>query len=224
MRKYKQYREPYNEEYELSYDTPESWWLSVEDQYDYLQDLALKIFSITPHSASCERIFSTLGWLYGKRRQRLSLSKIEAMAKIRSFNISNIKKELAFASQTFTEAELRDMVMESTFLMDDDDDDDEHNDDDFENTSIDTSNNNIYVAIEDLFDLDQVPLYPGNDNEFEDEDELSEINESDENNSDSNRSKEEKDDDSSNYNYNIEELTAEMMWDNPNFSTDEEDQ
>jgi len=33
------------------------------------------------------------------------------MAKIRSFNISNIKKELAFASQTFTEAELRDMVI-----------------------------------------------------------------------------------------------------------------
>ena len=31
-------------------------------------------------------------------------------------------------------------------------------------------------------------------------------------------------DDSSNYNNNIKELTAEMMWDNPNFNTDEEDQ
>ncbi|CAI2175125.1 9310_t:CDS:2, partial [Funneliformis geosporum] len=77
--------------------------------------------------------------------------------------------------------------------------------------SIDTSNNSIYVAIEDLFDLDQVLLYPGNNNEFENEDELSEINESNENNSDLNKSQEEKDDNSSNYNYNIKELTTEMM-------------
>ena len=26
----------------------------------------LKIFAIIPHSASCERMFSALGWLYGK--------------------------------------------------------------------------------------------------------------------------------------------------------------
>ncbi|CAI2195747.1 16224_t:CDS:2, partial [Funneliformis geosporum] len=38
-----------------------------------------------------------------------------------------------------------------------------------------------------LFDLDQFPLYLRNDNEFENEDELSEINESDENNSDLNK-------------------------------------
>ncbi|CAI2179929.1 9243_t:CDS:1, partial [Funneliformis geosporum] len=75
-----------------------------------------------------------------------------------------------------------------------------------------------------LFDLDQVPLYPENDNEFVDEDELSDINESDKNNSDLNKSQEEKDDNSSNYNYNIKELIAEMMWDNSDYSTVEDDQ
>jgi len=63
------------------------------------------MFSITPHSdsAGCERVFSTLGWLYGKRRQRLELSKVESMAKIRSFYISNIENKLAYVSQQYTE-------------------------------------------------------------------------------------------------------------------------
>ncbi|CAI2195289.1 17182_t:CDS:2, partial [Funneliformis geosporum] len=82
----------------------------------------------------------------------------------------------------------------------------------------------LHPAYRDLFDLDQFPLYLRNDNEFENEDELSEINESDENNSDLNKSQEEKDDDSSNYNYNIKELIAEMMRDNSDYSTIKEDQ
>ena len=81
------------------------------------------IFSITPHSADCERVFSTLGWLYGKRRQRLELSKVESMAKIRSFYVFNIKNELAYVSQQHTEDKMYEMVNDSTFLQFEEEDD-----------------------------------------------------------------------------------------------------
>jgi hypothetical protein len=46
--------------------TSRTWWMSCEDQPPFAKQLVLKIFAITPHSASCERMFSALGWLYGK--------------------------------------------------------------------------------------------------------------------------------------------------------------
>jgi len=80
---------PYHEKFDSSLETPMSWWLSIKDKYKYLSELALMMFSITPHSAGCERVFSTLGWLYGKRRQRLELSKVESMALVN--NIQKIR-------------------------------------------------------------------------------------------------------------------------------------
>ena len=74
------------------------------------------IFSITPHSAGCERVFFTLGWLYGKQCQRLELSKVKAMAKIRSFYIFNIKSELVYISQQHTENEICEIINDSLFL------------------------------------------------------------------------------------------------------------
>lgn len=53
--------------YSLSNDTPKLWWLAIDDtKNNPLQQLALLIFDITPHSASCECNFSALGWIYGK--------------------------------------------------------------------------------------------------------------------------------------------------------------
>ena len=57
----------------------------INDPDDYLRSLSLKLFSITPHSVASERAFLMLGFLYGKRRQRLSLSTIEMIAKISFF-------------------------------------------------------------------------------------------------------------------------------------------
>jgi len=68
-----------------SYIKPKIWWNMINDPDDYLRSLSLKLFSITPHSVASERAFSMLGFLYGKRRQRLSLSTIEMIAKIRFF-------------------------------------------------------------------------------------------------------------------------------------------
>ena len=59
-------------------ELPISWWMSMEDNFpegeDYLVQLAIKLLSITPHAAGCERIWSSLGWFYGKRRNRLGLN------------------------------------------------------------------------------------------------------------------------------------------------------
>ena len=60
--------------------------------------------------AGCERNFSTLGWFFRDRRNRLSVSHVESMAKVRSYYLTNIKKELAYYGKDLTQQELRDSV------------------------------------------------------------------------------------------------------------------
>ncbi|CAG8856610.1 1571_t:CDS:1, partial [Gigaspora margarita] len=55
-----------------------------------------KLFSVTPHAAGCERIWSTLGWYYGKCHTRLFLGKIKNMQKLLAFYLANSKKELPY--------------------------------------------------------------------------------------------------------------------------------
>lgn len=50
-----------------------AWWRlcnPVREEENYIQKLALKILSITPHNARCERVFSVLGWFANKRRTK----------------------------------------------------------------------------------------------------------------------------------------------------------
>jgi hypothetical protein len=55
MRSYKLKIKLYHEKFKASEkETPKIWWLSTDDNQDYLQKLTLYILSITPHSASCE--------------------------------------------------------------------------------------------------------------------------------------------------------------------------
>jgi hypothetical protein len=75
----------YSTKYVSSYIKLKIWWSMVDDSDNYLKSLSLKLFSITPHSVASERAFSMLDFLYGKRRQRLSLSTIEMIARIRFF-------------------------------------------------------------------------------------------------------------------------------------------
>ncbi|CAG8628466.1 16073_t:CDS:2 [Rhizophagus irregularis] len=81
-------------------ETPYTWWFSIEDSFpkdeDYLVQLALKLFSVTPHAAGCERVWSSLGWIYGKRRTRLGLNKVENMYKLSAYYHANVKKELPY--------------------------------------------------------------------------------------------------------------------------------
>ncbi|RHZ84792.1 hypothetical protein Glove_74g306 [Diversispora epigaea] len=59
-----------------------------------------------------------LKWFFGERRTNLNLSKIESMAKIRSYYISNIDKEIQFRNKDLSESELRKNINESVITYD----------------------------------------------------------------------------------------------------------
>jgi len=118
MRTYRGQQPPFD----MSFDDVESpfmWWFSLEDSFskdkDHICQLANKLFSIIPHAAGCERIWSTLGWYYGKRRTRLSLGKIENMQKLSSFYLSNLKNELPYFSVGKTVEKLHDILYDMDF-------------------------------------------------------------------------------------------------------------
>ena len=99
---------PFDLPYVAGMDTPKIWWSSFKNQPRHLAELALRIFSINPTQASCERNFSTLKWILGERRTNLSLNRLERMAKIRLYYMTNIQHELSFFEKELTEHDLRD--------------------------------------------------------------------------------------------------------------------
>lgn len=72
MNLYKNQKPPFDDKFIASADTIINWWMSIEmkKHEDHIKSLALKIHSISPHNAACERVFSILGWYFGKRRTR----------------------------------------------------------------------------------------------------------------------------------------------------------
>ena len=101
MRQYRVREPPFDVEIGVT-EAPFTWWFSLEDSFskdeDYIVQLALKLFSITPHAAGCEQVWSNLGWIYGKRRTRLELNKIENMYKLSAYYHASAKKELPYYS------------------------------------------------------------------------------------------------------------------------------
>ncbi|CAF4682661.1 unnamed protein product [Rotaria sp. Silwood1] len=67
--------------------TGASWWSMINDHThkNSLFNIALRLFSITPHSVMPERLFSILDWYHTKRRNRLNSFTLEAIAKIHTF-------------------------------------------------------------------------------------------------------------------------------------------
>jgi hAT family C-terminal dimerisation region len=126
----------YSLDYE-EFNSPQIWWKFVNNEKDnLLQKIALKLFAIVPHSASCERNFSGLGWFYGTRQQNLSLTTIESMSKIRHFYLTNTHNELQYNSKNYTEEELVKILKESTLFNENELEDDDQNDD-LENEEVD---------------------------------------------------------------------------------------
>jgi hypothetical protein len=82
------------------------WWRLIKTQPRHLAELAYRIFSINPTQANCERNFSTLNWILGERRTNLTIKKLEAIARIRSYYMNNIQRELSY-SKDLTESELK---------------------------------------------------------------------------------------------------------------------
>lgn len=115
LRKYKTKRAPFNQPYNFKSDTPFIWWETAQNTREEweLQTLALRLFAITPHSASCERSFSVLGWFYGQRRTNLTVERVEAMCKLHTFYITNANRELPYYAINISESQLRAQIIDS---------------------------------------------------------------------------------------------------------------
>ena len=120
MRSWKRKDKPYHLSYNSTRETPIKWWHSVyvDDDQDQLQQLALRLFSIVPSQAVCERNFSMLKWFYGDKRTRLCISRVEDMAKIRSYYLSNSDKELQLYGKNLNNEELYESINTSMVTYD----------------------------------------------------------------------------------------------------------
>jgi hypothetical protein len=88
-------------EFGYGFEEPINWWNLIETKPypNSLPLIALHLFSICPNSASCEREFSTLGWLTNKRHLQLGVETLETMYKMITYWKSNARKELGFFGQ-----------------------------------------------------------------------------------------------------------------------------
>ncbi len=152
--------------YNVETDTPLMWWYTCEDQFGHLQELAIKLFSIVPHSVSCERNFSNLGWFHS-RRYNLSLETLENLSKIHNYYIYNNKKEIAYYGNNLTEDEIRKVItdleidqgfdeIEDDKYDDSNDEDDEDNEDDEESDGMEDDDLGLSGLIEPLLQIGDV--------------------------------------------------------------------
>lgn len=140
--------------YSPDYDNPYNWWNSIIDGRSSLSRLAMVIFSITPHSASCERLFSSLGWIIGKRRTNLDIKTIETMAKIYRTSLTHIQKSLNYGSSVSEKdiERMLEIVHEEGDLLNEDDEN-EDNEVDLSEPREEITNTNEALEIEHVIDL-----------------------------------------------------------------------
>ncbi|CAG8681072.1 12185_t:CDS:1, partial [Gigaspora rosea] len=150
--KYKAKAKPWKLEYS-SYLTPSLWWEAVEDENSDLQELAKTMFAIVPSQANCERSFSILKWFTEGHRTRLQVPRLESMAQLHSFYISNVEKELKLYD--FVEMESRNSALKETIFAEIDNLDFNNCEEQEENemNTVDLTTNNITTVLQDLVDL-----------------------------------------------------------------------
>ncbi|GBC53927.2 ribonuclease H-like domain-containing protein [Rhizophagus irregularis DAOM 181602=DAOM 197198] len=98
IQKYINEQEPFDLDISFAKDNPVNWWkyINTEPKPDALPRIASYLFAICPNSATCECGFSTLGWLFHKRRLNLNVDKLKSMCKLILYWKSNSKTELGF--------------------------------------------------------------------------------------------------------------------------------
>jgi len=95
MQQYKLSCPPYDAPFNLKMNAPILWWSAIEDVMgNNLSRLAIRLLSIAPHSANCERVFSLMSWYHSKRRNRLTVERVEAMARLHNYYVQHPRTEL----------------------------------------------------------------------------------------------------------------------------------
>ena len=97
LQKYKNEEDPFDLDISIAKNNPISWWklIATEPEPELLPRIACHLLSICPNSATCERGFSTLGWLF-ERRLNLKLDTLESMCKLITYWKSNFRTELGY--------------------------------------------------------------------------------------------------------------------------------
>ncbi|CAG8535542.1 9155_t:CDS:2 [Dentiscutata heterogama] len=136
LRQYTCDEEPYNGSYESTIDT-------------------IKLFSVRPHAASCERVWSRCGWYLEDRHINLRTKNLESMVKISSYLISNTKQELHYYGLDLTEEEIQTVFQDIELFSEVNDEDDF---DDFDNSTnyIDLEIEHQDLELENFIDLNNI--------------------------------------------------------------------
>ncbi|GBC36151.2 ribonuclease H-like domain-containing protein [Rhizophagus irregularis DAOM 181602=DAOM 197198] len=146
IQKYINEQEPFDLDIGFAKDNPVNWWkyINTESEPDALPRIASYLFAICPNSATCERGFSTLGWLCHKRRLNLNNTRL-------SDDEINIRIAEAFAEdddEEYNEDEIGNIPRDIL------DDSDENN---VEDDEVDDSGNNKRPGEGDYdYDIDDV--------------------------------------------------------------------
>lgn len=175
MKLYRTRQKPFDIDLGAS-EFPATWWFSMEDSFsegkDYLVQLALKLLSVTPHAAGCERVWSNLGWLYGKRRNRLGLNKVENMYKLSSYYHAHAKQELPYYGIGKSSEEIRDIIIDAH--LNPSDDLIEIMDDDHNISNIDVNDEEDDLVISEVLNLNAEVFIESLDEILEDSEDLEE--------------------------------------------------
>ncbi|CAG8794214.1 4862_t:CDS:2, partial [Dentiscutata erythropus] len=146
LHKYACNEEPYNGSYMSTIDSPTRWWKIIgngtKDKLGALSSLAVKLFSVCPHAASCER----------DCRTRLGTKNLESIVKISSYLISNAKKELHYYGLELTKEKIQ-TVFQDIALFSEDDEEENFNDLDESEDFIDSEVEDQNLEIENLITL-----------------------------------------------------------------------
>ncbi|CAG8627427.1 4633_t:CDS:2, partial [Scutellospora calospora] len=123
IRKYKSKKILFEQLYNSKLDTPIIWWETAQYKKEEweLQVLALRLFAITPHSASCEQV----------------------MCKLHTFYITNAKQELSCYAIDIPENLLRNQLIESVIAINNETDEITDYDADNISTEINNETNEI---------------------------------------------------------------------------------
>ncbi|GBB84564.1 hypothetical protein RclHR1_11130001 [Rhizophagus clarus] len=91
---YRQKKYPYNDATARQFNNNVlEFWNYVRGYSKELYRVAERIFSIAVTTASLERLFSTMGWLHSKRRNRLAHKKVLGMTQIRASMQQRLKQK-----------------------------------------------------------------------------------------------------------------------------------
>lgn len=130
IKDYRDGKSPFDLDESCSLNDPLNWWnlIDTDPRPNSLPRIACHLLAICPNSASCERGFSTLGWLFNDRRLNLNISRLESMGKMIMHWKSNAKTELGFYgieknNTRISETEMNIRIAEALAETNDDDDD-----------------------------------------------------------------------------------------------------